>query len=167
MVVQVRKGIKVEIEVRRPIRTRGAGVSIKSRTPRGLLGWGPRSAPGTDVIAPRPRKHNAGISHLAESESAALEHAPATNGRAAVRQCSAEELLGGEIPKGQTLKEHPTLFQQPQHIPHSCELQISERTENLWSKLGQVIQSAANVLPCLSQRDSGRCFFLSIVRLLV
>jgi hypothetical protein len=35
------------------------------------------------------------------------------------------------------------------------------------SKPGQVIQSAANVLPCLSKRDARRCVVLSVVRLLV
>ena len=60
-----------------------------------------------------------------------------------------------------------TLFQPQPPIPHSRGLRVTERAENLWSKLGQVIQSAANVLPCLPPRDALRCFFLSGVRLLV
>src|SRR2546427_746158 len=57
---------------------------------------------------------NARIGHLAESESAALEHAHAAAGTAAGEHPVAEELLRCVIPEGQTLegyqhRTHPRL----------------------------------------------------------
>jgi hypothetical protein len=43
---------------------------------------------------------NTRISHLAECQSAALEHAPAAAGAAAGHKCSAKEFLRGEVPEG-------------------------------------------------------------------
>jgi hypothetical protein len=53
-----------------------------------------------------PANINARISHLAESESAALENAHAAAGAAAGRQRAAKELLRCEIPEGQSLERY-------------------------------------------------------------
>ncbi len=70
-----------------------------------------RPDPGFDLHSPisltasRANIH-ARISHLAESDSAALEHAHAAPGDAAGRQRAAKELLRCEIPERQSLEGH-------------------------------------------------------------
>jgi hypothetical protein len=49
---------------------------------------------------------DARISHLAESNRAAFEHANAATGTAAGRQGAAKEFLNAEIPERQALKGH-------------------------------------------------------------
>jgi hypothetical protein len=51
-----------------------------------------------------PAKINAGISHLAGSKSATLEHTHAAAGAAAGRHRAAKELLGRKVPEGQALE---------------------------------------------------------------
>ena len=53
-----------------------------------------------------PANVDARIGHLAESQRAALEHAHAAAGAAAVEHPAAKELLSREIPEGQSLERH-------------------------------------------------------------
>src|SRR5580704_3388446 len=92
---------------------RKPGIEVKRRRSAGELNPAPliASYPLSSRLRFRvnlgtPANINAGISHLAERKSAALERAYAAAGAAAGRHRPAKELLSGEFPEGQALERY-------------------------------------------------------------